>query len=244
MEHHDSELQAGLDGELTPGQAARLSQQPEIQEDFERLKKVDAALKGIGLVDPPPSLRLEVMRQIRLQAALHVTSKAKVKGWTGRLWGSIRTVRPVFQLGLGFALGVLVLSPFILSSGYFAVDPNSAVGTLTSHEGLSRVLLISGQGISGELLRGSVQGVPCVELQLTSDAPVEAKIEMEAPVRLVSLEATNPAQVARFESGTIVIEHEGTSLYNVTLSQINDEWPATRVTISQGGRPLFDEIIP
>ena len=250
MAHADSDLQSGFDGELSPAQIARISEalekDPEARLEFERLKSVDAALRGLAKVDPPAGLRQEVMRQVRLKEALKDSPVTAGKGWLMGAWEGLRNARPVFQVGLGFALGILVLLPALLNSPGLSLDPGHVAGTISAnHSGLPMVLAIQGSGIKGELLKGGVDGGVQLELRLTSDDPVSVAIVSEAPVTLGSWDSEPSISGAlAFAPKGLTFQHNGVATYHFRINQAGQSLPDLFIAIGQDGEILFQEDIP
>lgn len=250
MTHAESDLQSALDSQLSPAEIARLAsaleKDPQARLEYERLKQVDHALRNLGKVDPPAGLRQEVMRQVRLKEALKDGSLYAGKGWLYQAWEGLRNARPVFQLGLGFALGVLVLLPALLNSPGLSLDPGHVAGTLSSsHSALPPVLAIQGPGIEGELLKAGVDGGVQLELRLSSDGPVSVAIVSEAPVTLGAWDSEPSISGAlAFAPKGLTFQHSGVATYHFRIHQAGPSEPALSIAIGQAGEILFQEAIP
>jgi len=250
MAHTESDLQAALDNKLSSPEQARLAahleRNPQAREDYERLKNVDAALRNLESVDPPGGLRQDVMRQVRLKEALKDSSVRAGRSWFVQAWEGLGNTRPVFQLGLGFALGVLVLLPAIWNSPELSLNPGHVAGTLSrSHSDLSTVLTIQGPGIKGEVLKSTQDGEFQMELRLDSETPVLVSIISGSPVSLVSWESepATPGTV-QFDPDRLGIQHAGVAAYRFRITSATDSWPSLSIRIEQDGLSLFQESIP
>ena len=247
---HDHDYQAALDGALTPAEAERLARSlqsdAEARRQFDALKRVDAALRSLESVNPPPDLRDGVMRQIRFGRAWANASTVQTPGrWRGlweRLWG----VRPAFQVGLGFALGMLVLLPLVWSSSRLGVDPGQVAGTLTASGLAPSKLEIEGPGLSGTLLKG-VEGEPLtLDLQLRSQSPVEAVLEFQSPVQALSAIEMDGAgtSVLEYSSRHLTLRHTGDGRYVLKFITATNTWPPMNLRVSAEGVPVFEEAVP
>ena len=135
---NDQELQRlmndQLDGVLSPEDSERLTRflqsSEKAQVEYRKLGRVFTALSETPLEEPPPDLRPNVLREIRLRAA---AAPAR-EGWLGTIVAAFRVrpaLRHAYSFAAGAALGVLtfaVISGNVLNRP--GVDLTPVTGTM------------------------------------------------------------------------------------------------------------------
>lgn len=247
---HDEQDQAALDGALSNEEISRfkesLGADPQAALRFEALKHVDSSLRSLPTSPPPPDLREGVMRQIRLQQALAPASKAVRSAW----WDAWFPARPAFQVGLGFALGVLVLMPLMKLTPTSFVDPASVTGTLATRDELvgspAGHLDIVGPGLSGSLSSIVEGGMLTLQFRLASAGPVEAALEFEAPLLgLYSIQTDSPwAGSVEYSGRKLTLHHAGTTGYTIRLAMAPGTSPRMDLGIYRSAEAIFEAAVP
>jgi len=135
---NDQELQRlmndQLDGVLSPEESERLTRflqsSEKAQAQYQKLGQVFTALSRTPLEEPPPDLKQNVLRQIRLRSA----GAPAREGWLGTIVSAFRarpTLRYAYSFAGGAALGVLA---FAMISGNVmnraGVDMSPVTGTM------------------------------------------------------------------------------------------------------------------
>jgi len=135
---NDQELQRlmndQLDGVLSPEESERLTRflqsSEKAQAQYQKLGQVFTALSRPPLEEPPPDLKQNVLRQIRLRSA---AAPAR-EGWLGTIASAFRarpTLRYAYSFAAGAALGVLafaMISGNVMSRA--GVDMSPVTGTM------------------------------------------------------------------------------------------------------------------
>jgi hypothetical protein len=245
----DERIQAELDGTLASAEAALLRasllSDPESRSQQRWLTQVDSALKGIKHAESPSDLRENVMRQIRLSQAQAFKAQTQKPRVLGAWWQSLAAARPIFQVGLGFALGVIVLLPFAGALRLPTVDPGSVSGTLatpgTAPNPADHSTFISGPALSGSVTVQKVGEDQIYHLTLASPEPVLARLDFGAPVLgLASFTADNPASGTLAYSNTgLELHHQGEGRYAIRITAAGGTTPEARLTIVRDGETIF-----
>lgn len=250
---HDEQIQAALDGELGESEASRLARilesQPEARRLYASLKQVDAGLRKLGVSEPPPELREGVMRQIQLRQAVAQASE-KVRSNHVRPWWQVWfSARPVFQMGLGFALGVLALWPLVRPS-QVTMDPASVAGTLApSNPDLTTEetrLKIEGPGLSGALVKSQAGNDLTLRLHLISLEPVLAKLDFLGPMQLRSSIVTDgpPTSKLEYTSTGLAVLSDGDCTHILSLFGGSAAAAGMHLSVTSGATTLFEADVP
>jgi anti-sigma factor RsiW len=248
---HDEQIQAALDGELGETEASRLARilesQPDARRLYASLKQVDAGLRKLGVAEPPPELRDGVMRQIRLRQAVAQASgearSAHLRSW----WQGWFSARPVFQMGLGFALGVLVLWPLVRPS-QVTMDPASVAGTLVPSNPVGAKetrLRIEGPGLSGALVHSQVGHDLTLRLHLNSLQPVLAELDFNHSMQRLSSIVTDGSPTTKLEytSTGFTVLSEGDCSYTISLAS-GSAGAVMHLRVTSNGTTLFEADVP
>lgn len=249
---HDELHQAALDGTLSDEEFSQfnksLDADPKSGLRFEALKRVDRSLRQLPSSDPPPELREGVMRQIRLRQA--IWPAPMVRGGFSAWWKGWFSTRPGFQVGLGFALGILVLLPLMRMAPPLSVDPAAVTGTLANRDRLpgkaARKLDISGPGLSGALIATTEGEVLVLQIHLSSVEPIEAALHFEAPLGgLYSISSDSPAASdVRYSNQELTLHHVGTASYTIKLATSSGASRRMDLGILRSGEPVFEAAVP
>lgn len=189
------------------------------------------------------------MRQIQLGQAMAPTPRA-VQGRLSALWKGWFPARPGFQVGLGFALGVLALLPLMNMAPPNSVDPAAVTGTLANRGRMSgeatRKLEISGPDLSGSLHVSTQGEVLTLQIQLSSAEPIEASLRFETPpAGLYSIHSDSPAAGdVRYSGQGVTLEHVGNASYTIKLATSRTTSPAMDLEILRSGESVFQAAVP
>jgi len=187
MNDKDRELQqlmnAEMDGVATARESARLRSiletRPDARSQFERLRGVVTALEHLEMEEPPASLKQDVLRAVRTNAA----PAPEPSGWIASLaaWMSGGFVaRQAFSFAAGAALGVLVFAiltgnPMSRPGGDF----RSWTGAMLPLRGADSYRVIGSREFTlarGSVLAQTLSGRDGFALRLASDAPVGTEV--------------------------------------------------------------------
>lgn len=253
MAYPDDLFQAALDGTLSEGEASRiaslLEKDPQAAARFHALQQADRALSSLKAFDAPPEIRQGVMRQIRLQQAVSNVPERARRGSLRSWWHSWFPARPAFQMGLGFALGVLVLLPVLWSSSHLSVDPALVSGALGKSRNLAagvEALEISADGVSGSLLTQLEGDVLRLELQLRTSEEVDVQFEFQRPTGgLVSLVTDWPAMTKLEYTNThLRLGQAGTGSYTFKVLTVEGVRPPMRLLLTSNGESVLETAVP
>ena len=177
-------LHREMDGEATDVESAglreRLAAEPELRAAFQALAGVGESLSEVGLVDPPPELAPNVMRQVRRGpgAAPRGSWLAPLSGWVTR--------QPALALAATLAVGLLggLLVTSLSDRGSGPLDEAAVSGTLLPPGDLAERCrwwtrrASRGPGIDATAVTRSGHGVVVAELDILSGGPVDVTVEV------------------------------------------------------------------
>lgn len=245
--NRDDRFQAALDGELSGDEANRLQSecdaQPEARQHFEALKQADLALKGLKQHDAPPQLEEQVMRQVRLRQAVNRSPNRAGVSAFGEWWQSWFGKRPAFQVGLGFALGVLLLLPLTEAPWRHAVDPQSVTGTMaTPGDRQAEPLRFQTDGIVGSLAVRTQGEVLTLDMRLASPEPAVVKFDFSAPIAgLASFVSTAPAtSKLEYSEQTLSLWHLGEGHVEINVYPGVLKSPKLHFSVLQNGIAVYE----
>ena len=227
-----------LDGVATPAQKAelarRLAEGEVARARYQEIQTVFGMLDRIESVDPPPSLRGNVLRAVE--------SRARTRPERGGLRGLIQAgfgKRPGLGLGYAFAVGAVVGAlALAIGNGLFdraglrgpemqgALLPPTGSHVDTVH------LAAKGAQATGEMWTDS-NGIVSVRLEVQSVGPFEAHItfnpEAYAPVSLRRVEPSG----GRFDlrRGELQVEDRGSARLELRLRAVGSSRPALTLWI-------------
>ena len=97
-----------LDGTNSPSEHTELTtildREPSVKTLFDEMQKVDHLLAAVPMVDPPPTLKSNVMHAIDRQGT---PARATSQGWLDRILAPFMQ-RPAWAVAYAFAIGVIV----------------------------------------------------------------------------------------------------------------------------------------
>jgi len=180
-------IQRDLDGTLSPEEKLRLEREiatnPQIRRMHTELRAVKDALSQIADVNPPPTLKPSILREIQRRRAPVRTPQSIL----ARLLEPFR-LKPAIRYAVAVAGGIMVgiigfavLSTLPSSS---SLDNNDIIGTLSLGGSLKEVtpgpqLDIAGEGIQGAVRTESTKDFRVIHCELTADHPSEVTITFD-----------------------------------------------------------------
>jgi hypothetical protein len=174
-----------VDGEATEAESAelekRLAREPELAQGHQALLGVGQTLSQVGLVEPPPELGRDVMRQVRLR------SRSQERGWLSGLTAWVIR-RPALALASSLAVGLLagLLVTGLSGRGAFAPLEEGAVsGTLLPPAHLAALPVVDEARLEGPGFRVSAvtrrgPEVVVAELEIAAEGTVDVVFEVDA----------------------------------------------------------------
>lgn len=243
-------LQRELDGSLSDVEQESLllylASHPKERELQKHLKAVAAAFKQAPVIDPPASLRANVMQSIRSRASARPEPQPS-------LWMSLTAVfdlfrsRPVMSAALGFAAGMLAIMPF---TGQWS-GPDLAPESQVSGTILAERAWPSGPAVDElNFTEGSVYGSVRLEV-LVNRLILSVDVSSEEPVEIVmgynmrrlwvsGLISREPGHLTfQSDEGTVSVSHSGNVKYLVAFDGGGDDISAFTLKVAQGDRLLF-----
>jgi len=177
-------LHREMDGETTEKESAeleeRLAREPELATSHRALLGLGRTLAQVGLVDPPPELARDVMRQVKQR---HL---ADARGsWFSGL-SELVARRPALalasSLAVGLLAGLLVTGPS--SRGLLPLDGDSISGSLLPLDDLAALPVVDearleAPGIRATAVTRAGRGFVVTELEIFSDEPVDVTVEVD-----------------------------------------------------------------
>lgn len=151
-------IQKEIDGGISYIEKTRLAgflkRSEEGRELRDRLRQVHASLVETPLVDPPESLRTNIMRQVVPRPRRAAEGAREHSG----LWESLISrfrLQPAIPFAVGVVLGVLALVPVLATRQSGDTDPTRLIGTLLNAGADAEV--VDSKIISFGLVRGGLQ---------------------------------------------------------------------------------------
>jgi len=163
------------------GLRERLASEPELRAAFQALTGVGGTLSEVGLVEPPPDLATDVMRQVRRRSV-----PAAKRDWLAplRLWV---TQQPALALASSLAVGLLagLLVTSLSGRGLVPLDESSVSGTLLPPTNLATLPLLDearleGTGIEATAATRRGPGMVVAEVEILSAAPADVTLTVDA----------------------------------------------------------------
>jgi hypothetical protein len=178
-------LHREVDAETTEKESAelqeRLAREPELASSHRALLGLGRTLSQVGLVDPPPELARDVMRQVRQRAIVGTRG-----GWLSGLseWVALR---PALALASSLAVGLLagLLVTGLFGRGLLPLDGDSISGTLLPLENLAALPVVDEARLEAPGIRATAvlrrgRGLVVAVLEIASDEPVDITVEVDA----------------------------------------------------------------
>jgi len=172
---HDHELvQRDVDGETSAeektGLRLRLEADPELRDLHQALEGVRRELDGVGLVDPPPGLRADILRSVR-QVGAH---GRQAREGVFALFFQRPALAFAATLAIGIGAGLLLSS--LAGWHPVAVDEAAVVGTIGSRVDLPEVdrAQLEGSGLAASVVARRGDGLVVVDVDV--DPPRGAEL--------------------------------------------------------------------
>jgi hypothetical protein len=231
-----------LDGVATPDQKAeltrRLAEGESPRARYQEIQTVFGMLDRIESVDPPPSLRGNVLRAVESRAR----ARSERGGWRGLIQAGFGK-RPGLGLGYAFAVGAVVGALILaVGSGLFdraGLRGPEMQGALLPPTG-SRVdtirLAAKGAQAVGEIWTESNGGVS-VRLEVRSDGPFEAHVTFNPELYIpVSFRRVEPGG-GRFDllRGELQVHDRGSARFELRLRAVAASRPPLGVWVGSSG---------
>jgi len=175
-------LQRDVDGETSSAERAalqqRLRQEPDLREHHEALLEVRRRLDEIGLVDPPPGLRADILHAVRQ------SRRREARGWADwllPLYARGSALAYASTLAVGVVAGILLTSALDRGPGA-QVDESAVSGTVlpggpaTAAAILDRVH-VEGPGVRVDAVARPVSGLVVADLVVESNHTAELLVE-------------------------------------------------------------------
>jgi hypothetical protein len=233
-------LQRDIDGETSAAEHAallqRLREEPDLREHHEALVEVRKRLDEIGLVDPPPGLRADILRAVRQ------SRRREARGWADwllPLFARGSALAYASTLAVGVVAGVLLTG--VLGQGPGAhLDESAMSGTvLPGGAGPSSAILdrvhLAGPGVRVEAVARPVSGLVVADLAVESDHAAELVVEtggsgfaprgFEAPAGL-------PAGGAVVEATGLYVAEASPGRYRIVLGPAGPGSGEVRIRLS------------
>jgi hypothetical protein len=232
-----------LDGVATPEEKASLARRlAESEVDRARYQEIQAVfgmLDRVESVEPPPSLRGDVLRAVGSRAR----ARSERPGWRGLLETGFGK-RPGLGLGYAFVAGAVVGAlAFAVGTGVFdraGLRGSEVRGTMLPPPSGRRVdliqLAVKGAQATGEAWT-SGGGEIAVRLEMHAAGPFEAHImfdpERYVPMSLRRLEPSGGRLDLR--RGEIQVSDRGSGRFELRLKAVGQDRPPLRVWIGTAG---------
>lgn len=232
-----------IDGVATPEETAalqaELASDDEAQGYYRDLQKLSGMLDAVPMVDPPPGLKPEIMRQVRARAA-----HRHREGWLrGFLRGFSLRPRPAYALSFasGLAMGVLVFA--LLSGGLTPphMDRSRATGTLAPLPAPTELSVIDRAQIAERGFRGVAttragDGRVMAELELSAGGKITAVVEFDPDqLRPLGVEPGTSARIeAMLDRDRVRVTHFGEGRYHLHWTALADGNRTIRIRLTSG----------
>lgn len=239
-----------LDGVATPEQKAelarRLAEAESARARYHEIQTVFGMLDRIESVDPPPSLRGNVLRAVESRAR----TRSERAGWRGLIQAGFGK-RPGLGLGYAFAVGAVV-GAFILAVGSGLFDRaglrgSDLQGAMLAPAG-SRVdtihLAAKGVQVSGEMWTTARD--LAVRLEVQSVGPFEAHVKFDPEVYApISFRRVEPSG-GRFdlEPGQLRVSDQGSARLELRLRSLSSSRPPLSVWVGTSGGSAEGQLKP
>jgi hypothetical protein len=237
-------LQREIDDANTPDESERLrerlAREAELEARYRALLDVERTLGKVELVEPPPNLAGDVMRQVRQRALAHGSQEGGLAGVFARLMQ-----RPALALGSSLAVGLLggvLLTSLADPAGPGRIDEGAVSGTsLPSGRLLERRLIdevvLEGEGFHATATTRSGAGVVVAEIAVETPRALELIVEFDGrALRPQGLEAAGGLPAGEVVVGTnqVRIRQAPGGLYLLTLAVNQPAPPPLRVRLESG----------
>lgn len=226
-----------LDGINSPEQSKELqgilAADSKAADYFRELKDLDATLKGSPMVEPPASLKADIMAEIGAGQS-HTTITPIHVGSASRNRVSLKAVS-MFAVGLAAGLACFLLfgggdRPAFLNQsdlyGTIAAVKDRSVFTPVAEQELTL------DGVTAEIKTHSAKGIGSATLEIETEGTVDVALSFE-PNRMSFLgfgQSTGTANQFSIEDGTIHFVNSGNGRYTFLFA--GSELPAGEITVA------------
>ncbi len=232
-----------IDGVLTPEEEVRLAERlatnAEARILLEDLSRQGLLMQNMGEVEPPPSLKPSIMREVQ-RPALH-PGRSWIPDPVARLFESRKRIRYTFAFSGGIVAGMLILAfgLGILRPG--ALVESDAAGTSMIKSTVSGYRTIEERDVAYGELRGKISTAVdgegyTITLQLRGPDDTRARLALQPETvhveRIESLDGSTGDYTIR-PGG---VELRGRMAYRLVLHGAG----SVRVTVTSGGKNAYE----
>lgn len=174
-------MHAEIDGVISTEEGAALREflaaSPAAQEEFDQLRRLSAALAGVGPVEAPPDLKSGILRAIRTRDQ---RAAGGLPRWIRGMWPGGRAIlHYAYAAAAGLVLGAVLFHGWAGRDGDGrGIDPSALVGTMARHEsgteGVLRTIPVGFPGASGTAIVRRAEAGYTIEIELDPAEPLEA----------------------------------------------------------------------
>ena len=187
-------INRGIDGELSPRQAARLdrlrAERPEVDAYYRQTAEVADRIRSLDAANPPAYLKTRILRSLPQRAAPARQSHQSVVAGLIERFRLVTQPQLALQLASVFIIGLLVGGLFMTIgplSG--AVDPSDVVGTMGAERSTAS---LEGAHFQGTVGLARTDDRVTITIRGTTDQPAEVQIAV-SPERILWTGYSNQA---------------------------------------------------
>lgn len=210
-------INAGVDGELTSEERARLErlrrERPDVAARYDEIASVAGMVTSLERVEPPVGLRDRIVANAIASSTRHI--RPHRIGLLDRLLAAV-TPKPAFRLAFGF-VGGLVLGAFLMTivPRGAVVDPNNAAGTIGATPGAAQVARLEGSAAAASVALSRTGEVVTATIS-AADGPATVEITYDptqaALSGLTGLDAVETSYLESSPGKTVVRLPEATRI--------------------------------
>jgi len=240
-----------LDGTISYFERARLNRYLRSHDDARRLRQdlvqMEQALHEVEPVDAPADLRQNVMALVRPRVSQPTGRRGRLATLVESLAGRMRA-QPAYALGLGFALGVLVIAPFIVQYGggpgisTYEVSGTLVPGVIPRAMTAVDHLDLGGRGLEGAFETHAAAGVVLARLAITSAEPVVVQVSFDPRAERFTglVNETLTATYVNSDSDRVTLRHTGREEYWFIFSTEATADSKIDLRVLAGAQVLFE----
>jgi hypothetical protein len=239
-----------LDGTISYFERARLNRylrtDSEARKLREDLTQMEEALYQVEPVEAPAAIRQNVMAGIQPRVPQAVRRRNPVVAMIESVAGRLRA-QPAYAVGLGFALGVLVIVPFaVQSDGLRGIHNYEVSGTLVPGvipRSLTPVdhIDLQGEGLKGEFETHTAEGLVLAGLAISAAQPVVVQVTFDPRYEhftgLVNESLT--ATYVNSEDNRVTLRHSGDEEYWFLFSAKSGSASQIDIKVLSGAEVVF-----
>jgi len=227
-----------IDGDITEKEVSELrshlARDPESQAYHEDLRKVAGWLQRVPPAEAPPSLKPQVMAEVRVRSLAQETPTTGTprRPFLERWFGGGLLPRPAYawSAAAGFVAGILVFA--LLQGGLGSIDRSEVSGSMGSASGSAARVELGPGGIEGSFALlpevARVRGVLYLEGSAWTSASI-AYDETRVALSGIRWEG-GVAEVDGSEPGKVRVGHAGARSYTITWIRLADDPTFFRIT--------------